>query len=133
MGLHLPGLLTILSEHLYSDPSVALREALQNAHDSCERRRVEGREAAYRARVDVRFSARERWLELADNGSGLTEGEIAEFLATIGRSYTRELRMRLEVGDADEVVSGSTAADSGTAGAIWTDRSLLTCRTLIVR
>jgi len=105
MGLHLPGLLTILNEHLYSDPSVALREALQNAHDSCERRRVEGREAAYRARVDVRFSARERWLELADNGSGLTEGEIAEFLATIGRSYTRELRMRLEVGDADEVAA----------------------------
>jgi len=105
MGLHLPGLLTILSEHLYSDPSVALREALQNAHDSCERRRVEGRDAAYRARVDVRFSARERWLELADNGSGLTEGEIAEFLATIGRSYTRELRMRLEVGDADEVAA----------------------------
>ena len=29
MGLHLPGLLTILGEHLYSDPTVALREALQ--------------------------------------------------------------------------------------------------------
>jgi len=105
MGLHLPGLLTILSEHLYSDPSVALREALQNAHDSCERRRVEGREAAYRPRVTVRFRARERWLELEDNGSGLTEGEIAEFLATIGRSYTRELRTRLEVGDAAEVAA----------------------------
>jgi molecular chaperone HtpG len=103
MGLHLPGLLTILGEHLYSDPTVALREALQNAHDSCQRRRAERREPRYTPRIDVRFSRRGRYLELADNGSGLTQDEIAEFLATIGRSYTGELRAQLEVGGETEI------------------------------
>jgi molecular chaperone HtpG len=105
MGLHLPGLLTILGEHLYSDPTVALREALQNAHDSCERRRAEARDEAYPPRVDVRFSTSGRWLELSDNGSGLTEQEISEFLATIGRSYTGELRARLSLGDRAEIAA----------------------------
>jgi molecular chaperone HtpG len=105
MGLHLPGLLTILSEHLYSDPSVALREALQNAHDSCERRGAEAPEEGYQPRVVVRFDADARSIELSDNGSGLTEAEIADFLAIIGRSYTGELRARLEVGDAAELAA----------------------------
>jgi len=105
MGLHLPGLLTILGEHLYSDPTVALREALQNAHDSCERRRAEERPEGYAPRIVVRFSRRGRWLELADDGSGLTEAEIVDFLATIGRSYTGELRSQLEVGGDAEVAA----------------------------
>ena len=105
MGLHLPGLLTILGEHLYSDPTVALREALQNAHDSCERRRAEAGTEGYAPRIVVRFSRRGRFLELEDDGSGLTEEEIGEFLATIGRSYTGELRSRLEVGEQAEVAA----------------------------
>ena len=108
MGLHLPGLLTILGEHLYSDPTVALREALQNAHDSCERRRVEAGERAYLPRIVVRASRRGRFLELEDNGSGLTEREIAEFLATIGRSYTGELRARLEFGEGAELAAAES-------------------------
>jgi molecular chaperone HtpG len=108
MGLHLPGLLTILGEHLYSDPTVALREALQNAHDSCERRRAEEGGAAYQPRIVVRFSRRGRFLELEDNGSGLTESEIADFLATIGRSYTGELRARLELGGAGELAAAES-------------------------
>lgn len=32
--IHLPGLLKVLGEHLYSDPRVAIRELIQNAHDS---------------------------------------------------------------------------------------------------
>jgi molecular chaperone HtpG len=108
MGLHLPGLLTILGEHLYSDPTVALREALQNAHDSCERRRAETGDGAYQPRIVVRFSRRGRFLELEDDGSGLAEREISEFLATIGRSYTGELRTRLELGEAGEVAAAES-------------------------
>ncbi|MSR45642.1 MAG: hypothetical protein EXS13_01005 [Planctomycetes bacterium] len=105
MGLHLPGLLTILGEHLYSDPTVALREALQNAHDSCERRRAEERAPDYTPRIVVRFSRRGRFIEIADDGSGLTAAEISEFLATIGRSYTSELRARLELGQGEELAA----------------------------
>lgn len=105
MGLHLPGLLTILGEHLYSDPTVALREALQNAHDSCERRRAEAAPAGYSPRIVVRFSRKGRFLELEDDGSGLTADEIRDFLATIGRSYTGELRARLEFGEGAELAA----------------------------
>src|ERR1700733_5356764 len=37
----LSGLLSVLGEHLYSTPNVVVRELVQNAHDSCMRRRLE--------------------------------------------------------------------------------------------
>lgn len=97
MGLHLPGLLQILGEHLYSDPRVALREALQNAHDSCQRRRIEADSADYQPRILVFGRKRPRRIEIQDNGSGLTPAEVHSFLATIGRSYTGELRGKLDL------------------------------------
>ena len=48
----LEGLMKVLGDHLYSTPTVAIRELVQNAHDSCERRRLEVLHAApERARV----------------------------------------------------------------------------------
>ena len=32
--INLPGLLRMLGENIYSDPEVAVREMIQNAHDS---------------------------------------------------------------------------------------------------
>ena len=47
LELHLPGLLRLLGESLYSDPRVAYRELVQNAHDACVRRQLgRGRAAA---------------------------------------------------------------------------------------
>jgi molecular chaperone HtpG len=93
--LHLPGLLRVLAEHLYSQKSVAVRELLQNAHDSCVRRSVEEVTSGYRPRIDVIIDRRRSVLVIADNGSGLTYDEVVEYLATIGRSYTRDLKERL--------------------------------------
>src|ERR1041384_3506373 len=90
--LHLPGLLKVLAEHLYSSKKVGVRELIQNAHDSCIRRRVEGGDPDYEPRIDVSMDPRKRVLTIADNGFGLTADEIANYLATIGRGYTRELR-----------------------------------------
>ena len=41
----LEGLLQVLGEHLSSTPRVALRELVQNAHDSVTRRSLESTEA----------------------------------------------------------------------------------------
>ncbi|MBN1428931.1 MAG: ATP-binding protein [Anaerolineae bacterium] len=90
--LHLPGLLTILSENLYTTRKVAIRELLQNAHDSTVRRRVEMREPDYTPRITLRIDQEIGWLTVRDNGFGLNREEIEEYLATIGRSYTREMR-----------------------------------------
>ncbi|HVT79888.1 MAG TPA: ATP-binding protein [Phycisphaerae bacterium] len=99
--LHLPGLLKVLAEHLYSSQRVGVRELLQNAHDSCVRRSVEQWEASYRPRIDLSIDARAKVLRVSDNGSGLTTQEIQTYLTVIGRGYTRELRERLAAEDAD--------------------------------
>jgi molecular chaperone HtpG len=99
--LHLPGLLKVLAEHLYSTQKVGVRELLQNAHDSCVRRAVEYPSSAYRPRIDVTIDAAARVLRFADNGCGLTEEEINTYLTVIGRGYTRELRERLAAEDAE--------------------------------
>src|SRR5260221_11081106 len=52
-NLHLPGLLKVLAEHLYTSKKVGIRELIQNAHDSCTRRMIEAGERAYTPRIDV--------------------------------------------------------------------------------
>lgn len=98
--IHLPGLLKVLGEHLYSDSRVAVRELIQNAHDSCVRRRQEDtaltNENEYEPKIRVSVDTEAAQLLIEDNGSGLTHDEITVFLATVGRGYTRELRERLD-------------------------------------
>lgn len=91
----LSGLMRVLGEALYSTPQVALRELVQNAHDSIERRRLESQET-FDARIDVRVDPENKTLEVRDTGAGLTVDEIHDYLATVGRGYTRELRDRGE-------------------------------------
>jgi molecular chaperone HtpG len=104
--IHLPGLLKLLGESLYSTPRVALRELVQNAHDSCIRRREEDPAAArgYAPAIHIWAEREARQLVIEDNGSGLTRDEITVFLATVGRGYTSELRNRLSAGGRDEAL-----------------------------
>ena len=46
--VNLSGLMEVLGKHLYSPPLVAVRELIQNAHDSCVRRRLESPAASSR-------------------------------------------------------------------------------------
>jgi molecular chaperone HtpG len=87
----LSGLMTVLGEHLYSTPIVAIRELVQNAHDSCVRRRIE-QGPDFVARIVVRADPRAGVLSVEDTGAGLTHNEIVDFLATVGAGYTRKLR-----------------------------------------
>jgi len=103
--IHLPGLLKVLAENLYSTKKVAIRELLQNAHDSCIRRQVESEGESFRPRVDIWLDAERRTLTISDNGSGLTREEIADYLSTIGRSYTRELGDKLSFLSPEEAAS----------------------------
>jgi molecular chaperone HtpG len=100
--LHLPGLLKVLAEHLYTSKKVGVRELVQNAHDSCTRRKIERAERHYRPRITVGLDTGRRVVTISDNGNGLTEQEIVHYLATIGRGYTRELRERLAFSSPEE-------------------------------
>lgn len=84
-------LVEILGDHLYSSPTVALREIVQNAHDAIERRCVEDR-SAFTPRIHVRTDSNRGRISIEDNGAGLTREEILRYVATIGSGYTRMLR-----------------------------------------
>lgn len=97
--LHLPGLVKILAENLYSDSRVGLRELIQNAHDSISRRQIEQVAWQDEPSIRIRIDKSQHIIEINDNGSGLTHDETVTYLATIGRGYTRELRERLAFED----------------------------------
>ena len=100
--IHLPGLLKVLAESLYSSKKVGIRELIQNAHDSCVRRQVEAKQNYYKPRIDISFDLNNRSIIIQDNGSGLTEDEVTEYLSTIGRSYTRQLGENLAILNPEE-------------------------------
>jgi molecular chaperone HtpG len=98
-GVDIEGLMTVLGKHLYSTPVVAIRELVQNAHDSITRRRLEDPDWDGVARIDVKTDRSGRKLRIIDTGAGLTEHEIHAYLATVGVGYTRTLREKNEQDD----------------------------------
>ena len=95
MTIHLPGVIKTLGERLYSDPSVSVRELLQNANDSCVVRQADDPNAPA-GEIRVSFDTWTRRLIVEDNGAGLTEDEVREFLGVIGSSKTDQVRAKLE-------------------------------------
>jgi molecular chaperone HtpG len=85
----LAGLMRVLGEALYSTPHVAIRELVQNAHDSCSRREIEDRTPP---KPVITVTSAPGTLVITDNGAGLTLAEIHAYLATVGAGYTRTLR-----------------------------------------
>lgn len=85
--VNLQGVIDLLSNHLYSDPGVFIRELLQNGVDAVTARKRLGQEFEGEVRVEV-FSS--NTIAFSDNGCGLTENEIEQFLAKIGSSTKRE-------------------------------------------
>ena len=106
-GIHatevdLGGLLTVLGSHLYSTPAVAVRELVQNAHDSITRRRIED-PGFGGGRIELDADPDRGLLIVRDDGAGMTRDEVARFLATIGAGATREARER---GESEEDLIG---------------------------
>lgn len=85
----LAGIITVLSEHLYSTPTVAFRELLQNGVDAITARALI--EPGHEGGISLELVGDESspTLVVEDNGIGLTEEEVHRFLATIGGSSKR--------------------------------------------
>ncbi|CAD5140929.1 HSP90 family protein [Microbacterium sp. Nx66] len=85
----LRGVVDLLSRHIYSSPRVYLRELLQNARDAiAARREVDG--GGGRIRITP-LTAQTGAFVLRDDGVGLTAAEVADLLATVGRSSKRDI------------------------------------------
>jgi len=97
--IDLPGLLQLLGTNIYSDPAMCIREMIQNAHDSCIHRGHRMSKENIPLRIDIRYNKIDKTLEFEDNGAGMNERELHEYLATIGKGYTGELRKLIEKSD----------------------------------
>ncbi len=83
----LRGIVDLLSRHIYSGPRVYLRELLQNARDA-----IAARPDAADGSIRITpISARSDEFVLRDNGVGLSKAEVADLLATVGRSSKRDV------------------------------------------
>lgn len=86
----LRGIITILSKHLYSGAEVFLRELLQNSVDAIKaREKLEPTYSNQQINLTLGQDATGHYLNIQDNGVGLTEEEVHDFLATIGQSSKR--------------------------------------------
>ncbi|MBC1777060.1 HSP90 family protein [Listeria seeligeri] len=88
--VNLAGMIDILSNHLYDEKDVYIRELLQNATDAIRARKK--LEPSIEGEIHVSLSGKpdEKTLILEDNGIGLTEEEVHAFLATIANSSKGE-------------------------------------------
>jgi molecular chaperone HtpG len=82
----LRGIVDLLSHHLYASPRVYVRELLQNAVDAITARRAVEPGAPARVLIETGDGV----LRVHDTGIGLTEDQVHELLATIGRSSKRD-------------------------------------------
>ncbi len=86
--VNLGGMIDILANHLYSSPDVFVRELLQNGADAISARKL-AQPDFRRPRMTITIGSG-RHMIFTDNGIGLTEPEIHQFLAVIGQSSKRD-------------------------------------------
>ncbi|MEU5551607.1 MULTISPECIES: HSP90 family protein [unclassified Micromonospora] len=86
----LRGVVDLLSHHLYGSPRVYVRELMQNAVDAITARRAAEPDAPALVRIEPPELTGDGTLRVHDTGIGLTEEQVHELLATIGRSSKRD-------------------------------------------
>lgn len=89
--VNLQGVIDLLSDNLYSGPQVYLRELLQNSVDAVVARRNLEKDHIGAITLEVLPAGAKHppTIMVQDDGIGLTEAEVHEFLATIGQSSKR--------------------------------------------
>jgi molecular chaperone HtpG len=95
--IDLQGLIKLLARNLYPTADVFVREMLQNAHDSIQKRQTLQKDNPCKGKIQVKINREAATITIADNGVGMTAQEVREYLATIGRSGTAEFRQREDV------------------------------------
>jgi molecular chaperone HtpG len=86
--VNLKGMIELLSEHIYSAPNVFVRELLQNGVDAITAKRGIDEEFKGELNIYVKKAPKSE-IVFVDNGIGLTEDEVHQFLSVIGQSSKR--------------------------------------------
>jgi len=83
--VNLKGMIALLSEHLYSDPNTFIRELLQNAVDAITALKHLDQDHKGKVTIVLPDLDRPKFI-FEDNGIGLKEVDIHQFLSVIGES-----------------------------------------------
>jgi len=97
------GLIELLAKNLYPEDDMFIRELVQNAHDSIQVRQM--LEDAPAGRIDITVDRESMTISFEDNGAGMTEKEITDYLSMIGRSGTKEVGEELKKRDRERTES----------------------------
>ena len=97
--VNLGGMIDILSNHLYSSPDVFVRELLQNGTDAISARTAaDGNFSEADGKVEIEVIDGKKII-FRDNGTGLNEEEIHQFLSVIGQSSKYDIENNRANGD----------------------------------
>jgi molecular chaperone HtpG len=94
-------LLDLMINSLYSNKEIFLRELISNASDAIDRLRLEllsqgeNPEGEGPLQIRVSFDKDAATITVADNGIGMSRGEVIEHIGTIAKSGTREFLQAL--------------------------------------
>ena len=73
----------LVGSNLYGSQDASIRELVQNAFDAIQLRKTYGDERG--GRIQIRYSASDRWFEIVDDGIGMNKTTIKESFLQIGQ------------------------------------------------
>ena len=95
-------LLDLVANSLYSEREIFLRELISNSSDACEKLRYESLSKKNilgddkDLKINVRVSKKKKFIEIQDNGIGMSEQELIDNLGTIARSGTSKFMQAMK-------------------------------------
>ncbi len=88
-------LLNLMINSIYSNQEIFLRELISNASDAIDKYKFlalqsEGKYSQKNYEIRISTDKKERWIQVADDGIGLSKEDLEKNLGTIARSGTKE-------------------------------------------
>lgn len=80
----------LMGTNIYSSPEIFLRELLQNAYDACNTRiafEVKLGKFVEPAKIKIFYDSKNKILSITDNGIGMSDDDINNYVVRIGHSY----------------------------------------------
>lgn len=92
--VNLGGIINLLSNHLYSSNKVFIRELLQNANDAITAAKQQEPLLEPTINIELIKQGDSSTIMIEDNGIGLTNAEIVQFLSSVGSSIKRDAQIQ---------------------------------------
>lgn len=80
----------LMGTYIYSSSEIFLREVLQNAYDACNTRKAlekKYNKSSIVSEIKIAFDSENKIFSVTDNGIGMSEEDIVNYVVKIGRSY----------------------------------------------